>query len=215
MTHLASTLALAVSAILVPCTVLAQVSPGADAPNFTTQDHHGTEISLAHFKGKHVVLEWSSPACACVGRHYDGYLQAVQNEMKEKDVVWLVINSTAKGRAGYMGKEEVTRWLRQRKSTPTAYIRDIDGAIGKAYGAKSTPHMFVINPEGKVIYAGALDDNPQGDPALFKTAKNYVRLAMNDAAAGKPVSIPATAPYGCAVKYHDPKVVEAVGIQPD
>jgi peroxiredoxin len=173
------------------------------APNFTATDSHGKKHSLSDFKGKYVVLEWVNYDCPFVVRHYKGGdMQALQKKYAAKGVVWLSINSSASGKQGHFTNEEVNARMKERHAAVTAYLIDTDGAIGKMYGAKTTPHMFVINPKGEIIYQGAIDDTPSTDPAQ-KAGVNYVEAALDAALAGKAVPMAATKPYGCSVKYQN------------
>ena len=175
---------------------------GQAAPAFTATDMNGTPRSLSEFKGKYVVLEWHNQSCPFVKKHYEsGNMQKLQKELTAKGAVWLSIISSAPGAQGYVTAEEEKKYLAEKQATPTAVLFDPEGTIGHAYGAKTTPHMFVIDGKGVLIYAGAIDDNPSSDAADAATAKNYVRAAFDESSAGKPVTTASTAPYGCGVKY--------------
>ena len=175
---------------------------GQPAPAFTATDMNGKSLSLSDFKGKYIVLEWHNQGCPFVKKHYDsGNMQKLQKELTGKGAVWLSIISSAPGAQGYVTAADEKKYLADKQATPTDVLFDPEGTVGRAYGAKTTPHMFVINDQGILIYAGAIDDNPSSDPADTATAKNYVRAAYDEAAAGKPVTTAATAPYGCGVKY--------------
>ena len=177
---------------------------GQPAPEFSLTEARGTQHSLSNYRGTFVVLEWFNHECPFVRKHYDsGNMQALQAASTGKGVVWLTIASSAPGKQGYLTPEAATQVIQQRKAKPTALLLDPDGTVGRRYGAKTTPHVFVINPEGVVIYAGALDDRPSFDSADLPTAPNYVRQALDQAMAGQPVSVASTRPYGCAVKYRD------------
>lgn len=172
------------------------------APNFTLTDVAGKTHSLADYKGKFVVLEWVNFDCPFVRKHYGGRnMQTLQATYTKKDVVWLSICSSAKGKQGYFEGKELTDRIAKEGLSSTAYLIDTDGKVGKMYGAKTTPNMYVINPEGVLVYAGAIDDTPSPNPDDIKTAKNYVQMALDASMAGKPVATKATAPYGCGVKY--------------
>jgi peroxiredoxin len=172
------------------------------APNFTLTDVAGKTHSLADFKGKFVVLEWVNFDCPFVKKHYGAKnMQSLQAAYIKKDVVWLSICSSAKGKQGYFEGKDLTDRITKEGLSSTAYLIDTDGTVGKMYGAKTTPNMYVINPEGTLVYAGAIDDTPTPNPDDIKTAKNYVQLALDASMAGKPVATKATAPYGCGVKY--------------
>lgn len=175
---------------------------GASAPDFTLSDAAGTPRRLSDSRGKFVVLEWFNNECPFVRKHYDsGNMQALQSAYTGHGVIWLTIASSAPGKQGHLTPEAATQVIQQRQAKQTALLLDPDGTVGRRYGAKTTPHMFVINPEGVMIYAGALDDQPSFDPTDLPTATNYVRQALDEAMAGKPVSVASTRPYGCSVKY--------------
>ncbi len=172
------------------------------APNFSLTDTHGTTHSLADFQGSYVVLEWINHGCPFVKKHYDsGNMQGLQQEMTNQDVVWLSICSSAPGKQGYFAAEAWNQMTTEKGAQPTAVLLDPDGYVGRQYGAKTTPHMFVIDPQGTLIYQGAIDDHPTADQADIAGAKNYVQAALLQALAGKPVLQPRTKSYGCSVKY--------------
>ncbi len=180
----------------------ADIEVGKPAPNFSAQDASGKTRSLSEFKGKFVVLEWFNPDCPFSKKQYaDGAIQQLQKQYTDKGVVWLTIDSAAPGKQGHLTGEQAQAVIAERKASPTAVLLDPDGAVGKLYGAKTTPHMFVIDPKGAVIYHGAIDDKPSLDAAEAKTAHNYVQAALDEAMAGKPVTVKPTQPYGCSVKY--------------
>ena len=175
---------------------------GEPAPAFKAKDIHGKERQLSEFKGKYVVLEWHNQGCPFVRKHYEsGNMQKLQKELTAKGAVWLTVISSAPGTQGYVTADEETKYLAEKQASPSDVLLDPDGVVGHAYGAKTTPHMFVIDDKGTLIYAGAIDDNPSSDPADTATAKNFVRAAFDESSAGKPVATSATAPYGCGVKY--------------
>jgi hypothetical protein len=195
-----STLAAAIA--LAAATTGNAAAPGSAAPGFSITDATGKTVQLADYKGKFVVLEWTNPECPFVRKHYSsGNMQTLQKEWGAKDVVWLAVNSTNTGSGEYKTGEQMTQWMRAQDAAPRATLIDGTSAAGRAYGAKTTPHMFVIDPSGKVVYAGAIDDKRSANPADAKTAHNYVRAALTEATAGKPVSVASTTPYGCSVKY--------------
>jgi hypothetical protein len=149
-----------------------------------------------------VVLEWTNPGCPFVQKHYNsGNMPATQKDAVAKGAVWLSVSSTAKDASDYKAPADLGTWQKSVNAVPTATLMDTDGKLGKAYGARTTPHMYVIDPQGKLIYAGAIDSKPTANPADIKVATNYVGQALNEALAGKPVSQPSTTPYGCSVKY--------------
>lgn len=180
----------------------AQVSVGQSAPAFALTDTQGRAVKLADFKGKHVVLEWVNPGCPYVQKHYNsGNLPATQRNARARDVVWLAVNSTATDHHDYLQPADLDAWLKARSSAMTATLMDVDGKTGRAYGARATPHLYVIDPAGKLIYAGAIDSIPSASVADIKSATNYVNQALGEALAGKPVSKPVTQAYGCSIKY--------------
>jgi peroxiredoxin len=175
---------------------------GQAAPDFTLTDAGGKPVKLSDFRGRHVVLEWTNPGCPYVRKHYDsGNMPATQKEALDGGVVWLAINSTARSSSEYLEPARVVAWQNERKSRPTAVLADEDGRVGRAYGARTTPHMYIVDPQGRLIYAGGIDSIPSSDPADVKRAVNYVRQGLSEALAGKPLSAPVTRPYGCSVKY--------------
>lgn len=201
-----STAVLAVPALAAalgqPPSAAAQAVVGQAAPAFTLPDANGTTQSLAAFKGKWVVLEWVNPDCPFVGKHYgSGNMQKLQKTYTAKGVVWLSIDSSAPGRQGYMDAARAAVFVTQRSASPTAFLLDPQGTVGRAYGAKTTPHMFIVSPEGKLVYNGAIDDKPSTDTADIAGARNHVQAALDEAMAGRPVSTASSQPYGCPVKY--------------
>ncbi|MFZ5550954.1 MAG: thioredoxin family protein [Pseudomonadota bacterium] len=181
---------------------MAQAAVNQPAPAFSVQDASGRTVSLGDYKGKHVVLEWVNPGCPFVQKHYNsGNMPAIQKDAVAKGVVWLSISSTAKDASDYKSPADLGAWQKSVSAVPTATLMDTDGKVGKAYGARTTPHMYVIDPQGKLIYAGAIDSKPTAKVDDIKGATNYVGQALNEALAGKPVSQPSTTPYGCSVKY--------------
>jgi peroxiredoxin len=178
------------------------VRAGDTAPDFTGTDSHGKTHKLSDYRGKFVVLEWTNKDCPYTRKHYEsGNMQALQKEWTAKGVVWLTVLSSAPGQQGHMTAAEENAYLAKEKASPTAAILDPSGSIGRAYGAKTTPHMFVIDPSGKIIYEGAIDDHPTTDTADIKRSKNYVSEALAEAMKGQQVAVSYTRPYGCSVKY--------------
>jgi peroxiredoxin len=174
---------------------------GQPAPSFSVADLAGKPVNLADYKGKTVVLEWHNFGCPFVQKHYrSGNMQALQKKYSG-DVVWLAVNSTHRDTSDYTEPAKLTTQLRDFGAAPAHYLVDEPGTMGMAYGAKTTPHMYIIDPSGKVVYNGAIDDKRSTNLADVKTAKNYVVAALDEMKAGKPVSTPATTPYGCTVKY--------------
>lgn len=194
-----SILALAASTALASTSV---PTVGQPAPAFTVKDTSGKAVSLADFKGKHVVLEWVNPGCPFVQKHYNSAnMQGTQGEAAAKGVVWLAISSTAPEASDYRKPADLAGWMQGHKAAAKATLMDDDGKVGKAYGARTTPHMYVVDPAGTLVYAGAIDSKPSANPADIPSSTNYVKQALNEALAGKPVSTPTTRPYGCSVKY--------------
>ncbi len=176
--------------------------PGQPAPGFALADAGGKRIDLDDFRGKYVVLEWNNPSCPFVQKHYNsGNMQALQKRFTADGVIWVTINSTAAGHPEHLRPEQQIAWLKQQGASPTTALLDPDGRIGRSYGAKTTPHMFVIDPAGRLQYAGAIDDRRSTSVADVRTANNYVIQALAELRAGKAVSVPATPPYGCSIKY--------------
>jgi peroxiredoxin len=174
---------------------------GSLAPSFAAKDLNGNPVNLADFKGKTVVLEWNNFGCPFVQKHYrSGNMQALQAKYGA-DVVWLTVNSTNRASTDYEAPTRLATELRDFHAVPAKYLMDDPGSIGMAYGAKTTPHMFVIDPAGKVVYNGAIDDKRSTDLEDVKGAKNYVAAALDELKAGKPVTVASTTPYGCSVKY--------------
>ena len=194
-------------AIFVACTLAAgfaqaTATVGQPAPDFSLTDTSGKTVKLSDFKGKHVVLEWNNPGCPFVRKHYDtANMQALQKEAGGKGVVWLAINSTDTAHQDYLAPAKLGKWMLEQKAAASATLMDESGAVGKSYGARTTPHMYMVNPQGMLIYAGGIDSIASASTADIKTATNYVRVGMNEALAGKPLSKPTTQPYGCSVKY--------------
>jgi peroxiredoxin len=196
--------ALAAVLVISSLTVSAQVRVGAPAPAFTATDSHGQSHSLSEYHGKYVVLEWHNQGCPYTRKHYiSGNMQNLQKEWTAKGVVWFTVISSAPGQQGYVTPADENAYVDKMHAAPTAVLMDPDGKVGHLYNAKTTPQMFVINPEGNVIYAGAIDDKPTPDVDDIRGADNYVNDALTAAMAGKPVAMPYTRPYGCSVKYRD------------
>ena len=177
-------------------------SIGQPAPDFTLQGGDGKQHSLADYKGKFVVLEWTNPQCPFVHKFYDsGTMQKLQKAETAKGVVWLRINSSAAGHEGYQTVSDLASYEKDHNVAASESLLDPTGAIGHTYGARTTPHMFVINPKGILIYAGGIDNQPSTDASDIPSATNYVTTALDEAMAGKPVTTPTAPPYGCSVKY--------------
>ena len=175
---------------------------GSAAPDFSLADTKGETHSLSQYKGKYVVLEWFNPQCPFVKKHYgSGNMQKLQEQYTSKDVVWLTINSSAPGTLGALTPEQAEEKMTEWKTHETALLLDSEGKAGRAYGAKNTPNMVVINPEGKIVYEGAIDNKATPNPADIPSSTNYVKVALDESMSGKPVSNANTRPYGCSVKY--------------
>ena len=175
---------------------------GSAAPDFSLADAKGETHSLSQYKGKYVVLEWFNPQCPFVKKHYgSGNMQKLQEQYTSKDVVWLTINSSAPGTLGALTPEQAEEKMTEWKTHETALLLDSEGKAGRAYGAKNTPNMVVINPEGKIVYEGAIDNKATPNPADIPSSTNYVKVALDESFAGKPVTTSRTKPYGCAVEY--------------
>jgi peroxiredoxin len=193
---------LALAATLTAGAVAAKPEVGQPAPAFSVADTTGKTWSLADLAGKGLILEWTNHDCPYVQKHYgSGNMQALQQEARDAGYVWLSVISSAPGKQGHVSPAEADELTEGRGAAPTAVLLDVDGAMGRAYGAKTTPHMFVIDGAGTLVYMGGIDDRATTDPADVEGAENYVRLALADLGAGGPVSNPATRPYGCSVKY--------------
>ena len=192
---LGATLAMGTAAFAAP-------SVGEKAPDFIAVDTSGTQHKLSDFAGKYVVLEWTNPGCPFVRKHYgSGNLPATQKAATDKGVVWLAINSTERAASDYLKPAAFDAWMKEQAAAPTAALMDEDGVIGQAYGARTTPHMFIIDPKGVLVYAGGIDSIPSARPDDVKTAVNYVSKALGEVAVGKPISAAVTKPYGCSIKY--------------
>lgn len=194
---------LAVAALL-PVAAAQSVKVGDPAPAFTATDSRGQTESLSQFHGKYVVLEWHNQGCPYTRKHYtSGNMQSLQKEWTGKGVVWFTVISSAPGEQGYVTPTEENAYLDKMHAAPTAVLMDSDGKLGHLFNAKTTPQMIVIDPNGKLIYDGAIDDRPTPDPGDIKGANNYVTDALTAAMSGKPVNPAYTRPYGCSVKYAD------------
>jgi peroxiredoxin len=184
--------------------VFAAESPkvGSAAPDFSLTDSNGQKHSLDDYQGKWVVLEWFNPECPFVQKHYrSGNMQKLQQEYAGKGVTWISIDSSAPGKQGNLTPEAANKKIAEWRIKSSALLLDAEGKAGQAYGAKNTPHMFIINPDGKIVYEGAIDSKATANPSDIPTATNYVKAALDESLGGKPVSNPNTKPYGCSVKY--------------
>ena len=188
--------------LLAASTANATATVGQPAPAFSLSDTNGKTVSLADYKGKTVVLEWNNPECPFVKKHYESAnMQGLQSRYTKEDVVWLSVNSTEPGHLEFKKPDVMNGILKTSKASPTAYLMDESGTTGKSYGAKTTPHMYVINGQGTLVYAGGIDDKRSANIADIKIAKNYVSAALDEMKAGKPISVSTSTPYGCSVKY--------------
>jgi peroxiredoxin len=177
-------------------------SAGQAAPDFAVTDSAGKSVRLSDYQGKFVVLEWTNPDCPFVQKHYNSAnMPALQKEWGARDVVWLTVNSTNRSSSEFKTGAQMYSWMQAHGAAQKAVLIDADSATGMKYAAKTTPHMFVIDPKGNIVYAGAIDDKRSTRQEDTKTATNYVRVALSEAMAGKPVTTPNTTPYGCSVKY--------------
>lgn len=180
------------------------VTVGDQAPDFTGVDSHGKSHKLSDYRGKFVVLEWHNNGCPFTQKHYDsGNMQHLQKEWTDKGVVWFTVISSSPGAQGYVTADQENEYMQKMHAAPTAALLDPKGDIGHLYGAKTTPHMFVIDQQGRLIYNGAIDDKASTDPSDVNGARNYVSAALEQAKAGQPVAVASTRPYGCSVKYAD------------
>jgi peroxiredoxin len=196
-----ATLALTAGTLLAAA-AQAAVATGAKAPAFSVTDSAGKTRTLAEFAGKTVVLEWTNHDCPFVKKHYEtGNMQKLQKAAAKDGVVWLSVISSAPGKQGHVDAAKANELTKTRDAAPAAVLLDPAGAMGKAYGAKTTPHMFIINARGDVVYQGAIDDNPGRGQETVATAKNFVTAALADVKAGRPVAQATTQQYGCTVKY--------------
>src|SRR5262245_2855129 len=196
--------AISIGLVCTPTTAnpAAQARIGGAAPAFTLTDSNGNSISLADFKGKTVVLEWTNHDCPYVRKHYGGQaMQGLQKKWTGQGVVWLTLISSMPGSQGYVPGPEANKLTADRAQAPTAVLFDPKGTAGRAYGAQTTPHMYVITGDGKLVYMGGIDDKPTTRLEDLKTAKNFVDQALGEIAQGKPVSVTTSRPYGCTIKY--------------
>ncbi|AMO23491.1 thioredoxin family protein [Ramlibacter solisilvae] len=186
------------------CLPAAQAAPavGQAAPDFTLKDTTGRTVKLSDYRGKYVVLEWTNPGCPYVKKHYNSSnMQATQQDAIGKGAVWLSINSTNETAWDYMEPGKFVAWQQEKKARPTATLMDEEGTVGRAYGARTTPHMYIVDPQGGLVYAGGIDSIPSSSPDDIPKAVNYVKQGLGEAMAGKPVSQATTRPYGCSIKY--------------
>ena len=175
---------------------------GQSAPDFTLTDTHGKAVHLSDFRGKYVVLEWTNPDCPFVQRHYNTRnMPGLQKEWGTRDVTWLSIDSSSRDSRDFKTAAQLDAWMSAHEGSQKAVLIDGDSATARLYAAKTTPHMFVINPDGRIIYAGAIDDRPGASADETRKAKNYVRTALTAATGGATVDPANTTPYGCSIAY--------------
>jgi len=187
---------------IAPSGLRAELTIGQQAPDFSLQGVDGNEHSLSEYDGKYRVLEWTNYECPFVKKHYgSGNMQQLQKTYTEKGVIWLSVNSSAGGKQGYFSVKKWKKEIQEKNAVPTAVLLDASGKVGKMYGAQTTPHMYVIDPDGKLIYEGAIDSIPSADQGDIPKAKNYVSSALDESMSGQPVTDPFTKSYGCSVKY--------------
>ena len=201
---LAHSLALGLATLLPAAVRPAHAAPaavGQPAPDFTLPDTGGQPMKLSQFRGKPVVLEWNNPGCPFVRKHYQGNLQALQKDFTQRGVVWLAINSTRSDSADYLAPDRLAAWMRDQGASPSATLMDEAGTVGQAYGARVTPHMYIVDAQGRLVYAGGIDSIPSSRVADIEKATNYVRQGLEDLLAGQPLRVTTSLPYGCSIKY--------------
>ena len=180
----------------------ASVQTGVSAPEFTATDSKGAQRTLAGYRGKTVILEWTNHECPYTVKHYTtGNMQALQRAATDTGTIWLTVVSSRPGTQGFVEGLEADRLTDERNARPAAVLLDPKGDLGRLYGARTTPHMYIIDRNGMLVYMGAIDDQPSANPATVKRARNYVREALDAMAAGRPIAVASTRPYGCSVKY--------------
>jgi len=199
---IATALAVAGLPIALTLPAAASVQTGVPAPEFTATDSHGRQHTLGAYRGKPIVLEWTNHECPYTVKHYaTGNMQALQQAATESGAIWLTVVSSRPGSQGYVEGLEADRLTEERRARPTAVLLDPKGDLGRLYGARTTPHMYVVNGSGVLVYMGGIDDQPTANHASVKTARNYVREALDAIAAGRPIPVASARPYGCSVKY--------------
>lgn len=177
-------------------------SIGQPAPAFSAADTAGKTHTLADYKGKYVVLEWVNPGCPFVRKHYDSdNMQSTQRKAASAGAVWLAVNSTSRNSGDYLAPDAMAKWMSEQNAAATATLMDTNGSIGKAYGARTTPHMYIIDPQGTLIYAGAIDSKPSARIDDIASATNYITTGLGEATTGKPITTASTRAYGCSIKY--------------
>ena len=191
-----------IAATIIAAPAAAEQTVGQPAGNFRLMSSDGKIVSLDQFRGKPVVLEWNNPGCPFVKKHYEsGNMQATQRKAVDAGAVWLTINSGAPGKQGHLDASGAKAFVRENKVNASYYLLDPQGRVGKGYGAKTTPHMYLIDAGGRLVYQGAIDDKPTADQGDIAGARNHVLAALGEVKAGKKVSVAETRPYGCSVKY--------------
>ena len=199
---MAAAMALGASLLINGPAYAAAAAVGQKAPDFVAADVTGQQHRLSDFAGKFVVLEWTNPGCPFVGKHYgSGNMQATQQAARERGAVWLAINSTERAASDFLEPAALAAWMRDKDARPSHVLMDPDGTIGQAYGARTTPHIYIIDPQGVLVYAGGIDSIASTRVDDIKQATNYVNQALAEAYSGKPVSAAATRAYGCSIKY--------------
>ena len=195
--HLLATL------LVLPTLAMAAAVPGEKAPDFSEVDAKGATHTLGDYAGEWLVIEWFNKDCPYVKKHYgSGNMQALQKKYTDQDINWLTVISSAEGKQGYLEPAQALQVAESHGLNASApFLLDADGNMGRAFGAKTTPHMFIINPDGKVVYAGAIDDNDSANPAVIPKSNNYVAAALNASMKGEAIAVPASRAYGCSVKY--------------
>ncbi len=202
MKHMSSFTVAAIAAIALTSPLAAAQKTGAIAQDFKLTDVEGKTVQLSQFRGKTVVLEWHNPGCPFVSKHYDsGNMQMTQKAARQQGAVWLTINSGAKGKQGHMTGAEAKALMAKQDFQSSNYLVDTKGLVGKAYGARTTPHMYIIDGSGVLVYQGGIDDRPTANPADIENARNHVLAALGEIKSGDRVSVAYSRPYGCSVKY--------------
>ena len=189
------------AALALPAHAASAAVVGQAAPDFSALDTAGKARRLSDFKGQLVVLEWTNPGCPFVQKHYSGNMQTLQKEFSAKGVVWLAINSTESGSGDYLAPAKLAAWMKDKQAQASATLMDEAGSIGQLYGARTTPHMYIVSPQGQLLYAGAIDSIASARVDDIQSATNYVRQGLTQALAGQALSVASSRPYGCSVKY--------------
>lgn len=194
--------ALVLTSLLAASSLMAAPEIAKPAPDFTLTGHDGKSYKLSDYKGRYIVLEWWNKDCPYVRKHYDsGNMQALQKDLTAKNVAWFTVLSSAPKKQGHLAPTEISEVMAKEKASPLAVLIDEKGDVGRLYEAKTTPHMYIIDPQGQLVYKGAIDDKPTTDASDIKSSTNYVRQAFDASLAGKTIASSSTKPYGCSVKY--------------